>query len=88
MSRVARASLVMLFLLVAMTFVNTLEERQVFAALRTRLTGRGLSLRATFWKFSGEAGGTLGATITSAPRAASAARLSGDILAGRTQARR
>jgi Na+/H+ antiporter NhaD/arsenite permease-like protein len=39
----------MLFLLVAMTFVNTLEERQVFAALRSRLTGRGLSLRATFW---------------------------------------
>lgn len=39
----------MLFLLVAMTFVNTLEERQVFGALRARLTARGLSLRATFW---------------------------------------
>lgn len=39
----------MLFLLVAMTFVNTLEERGVFAALRSRLAGRGFNLRATFW---------------------------------------
>lgn len=39
----------MLFLLAAMTFVNTLEERQVFAALRAQLTGRGLSLRGIFW---------------------------------------
>ena len=39
----------MLFLLAAMTFVNTLEERHVFAALRSRLAGRGLSLRGIFW---------------------------------------
>jgi Na+/H+ antiporter NhaD/arsenite permease-like protein len=39
----------MLFLLAAMTFVNTLEERQVFAALRGRLAGRGYSLRRLFW---------------------------------------
>ena len=39
----------MLFLLAAMTFVNTLEERQVFAALRAQLAGRGLSLRRIFW---------------------------------------
>lgn len=39
----------MLFLLAAMTFVNTLEERQVFAVLRARLVGRGLSLRGVFW---------------------------------------
>ena len=39
----------MLFLLAAMTFVNTLEERQVFAALRARLSGRGYSLRRIFW---------------------------------------
>jgi Na+/H+ antiporter NhaD/arsenite permease-like protein len=39
----------MLFLLAAMTFVNTLEERQVFAALRARLAGRGYSLRRIFW---------------------------------------
>src|SRR4029079_12197702 len=35
----------MLFLLAAMTFVNTLEERQVFAALRAALAGRGFTLR-------------------------------------------
>jgi len=39
----------MLFLLAAMTFVNTLEERQVFAALRSALAGRGFSLRGIFW---------------------------------------
>jgi Na+/H+ antiporter NhaD/arsenite permease-like protein len=39
----------MLFLLSAMTFVNTLEERQVFAALRAKLAGRGFTLRGIFW---------------------------------------
>jgi Na+/H+ antiporter NhaD/arsenite permease-like protein len=39
----------MLFLLAAMTFVNTLEERQVFAALRARLASRGYSLRTIYW---------------------------------------
>jgi Na+/H+ antiporter NhaD/arsenite permease-like protein len=39
----------LLFLLAAMTFVNTLEERQVFAALRSWLIARHLSLRAIFW---------------------------------------
>src|SRR5688500_1803178 len=39
----------LLFLLAAMTFVNTLEERQVFAALRGWLIARRLSLRAIFW---------------------------------------
>jgi NhaD family Na+/H+ antiporter len=38
-----------LFLLVAMTYVNTMEERGLFAALRAWLVGRGLSLRALFW---------------------------------------
>jgi Na+/H+ antiporter NhaD/arsenite permease-like protein len=38
-----------LFLLVAMTYVNTLEERGLFDALRAWLVGRGLSLRALFW---------------------------------------
>jgi Na+/H+ antiporter NhaD/arsenite permease-like protein len=38
-----------LFLLVAMTYVNTLQERGVFDALRAWLVGRGLSLRALFW---------------------------------------
>ncbi|MCC6730616.1 MAG: sodium:proton antiporter NhaD [Chthonomonadales bacterium] len=38
-----------LFLLSAMTFVNTLEERQVFDALRGWLTRRGLTMRGIFW---------------------------------------
>jgi len=39
----------LLFLLAAMTFVNTLDERQVFAALRCWLLERELSLRSVFW---------------------------------------
>ncbi len=38
-----------LFLLVAMTFINAMEERQVFEALRTWLIRKGLSYRALFW---------------------------------------
>lgn len=39
----------MLFLLVAMTYVNTMEERLVFDALRVKLVSSGLSFRALFW---------------------------------------
>lgn len=39
----------LLFLLAAMTYVNTLQEREVFGALRDWLIGRGLTLRALFW---------------------------------------
>ncbi|WP_177433188.1 sodium:proton antiporter NhaD [Thiohalobacter thiocyanaticus] len=39
----------MLFLLVAMTYVNAMQERQVFDALRSWLLGRGLGLRKLFW---------------------------------------
>lgn len=39
----------MLFLLSAMTYINTMVERQIFAALRTRLVSLGLSFRAVFW---------------------------------------
>jgi Na+/H+ antiporter NhaD/arsenite permease-like protein len=39
----------LLFLLAAMTYVNTLQERNVFAALRSYLIARQLSLRAVFW---------------------------------------
>jgi Na+/H+ antiporter NhaD/arsenite permease-like protein len=39
----------LLFLVAAMTYVNTLEERQVFAALRSWLLARRLSLRSVFW---------------------------------------
>lgn len=38
-----------LFLLVAITYVNTLEERRVFDVLRVKLTGRKLSYRNLFW---------------------------------------
>ena len=38
-----------LFLLVAITYVNTLEERRVFDVLRARLVGLGLSYRQLFW---------------------------------------
>ncbi len=38
-----------LFLLVAITYVNTMEERRVFAALRDRLVGMNLSYRKLFW---------------------------------------
>ncbi|MDQ3811342.1 MAG: sodium:proton antiporter NhaD, partial [Chloroflexota bacterium] len=39
----------LLFLVPAMTFVNTLEDRGLFDALRVWLIERGLSLRALFW---------------------------------------
>ena len=37
-----------LFLLVAITYVNTLEERRAFEVLRAKLVGRGLSYRQLF----------------------------------------
>ena len=39
----------LLFLLVAMTYVNVLEERGVFQALRVWLVRQGLGYRALFW---------------------------------------
>lgn len=39
----------MLFLLSAMTFINTMSERNIFEALRARLVSLGLSLRSVFW---------------------------------------
>lgn len=38
-----------LFLLVAMTYINAMEERQVFEALRVRLVCAGYSFRKLFW---------------------------------------
>ncbi|HSH29910.1 MAG TPA: sodium:proton antiporter NhaD, partial [Thiohalobacter sp.] len=43
----------MLFLLVAMTYVNAMHERRVFDALRAWLQGRGLGLRKLFWLTGG-----------------------------------
>lgn len=39
----------LLFLLSAMTFINTMGERNIFEALRTGLVSLGLSLRGVFW---------------------------------------
>jgi len=39
----------LLFLLSAMTYINALEERNVFQALRSWLVSRGFSLRIIFW---------------------------------------
>lgn len=39
----------LLFLLAAVTYVNTMEERQVFDAMRAWLVGRRVTLRALFW---------------------------------------
>ncbi len=38
-----------LFLLAAMTYVNAMDERQVFEALRTRLVRRGFGYHSLFW---------------------------------------
>ncbi len=38
-----------LFLLVAMTYINAMDERNVFQALRSWLVTRGFSLRSIFW---------------------------------------
>ena len=43
----------MLFLVVAITYVNTMQERRVFDALRTRLVNLGLSYRQLFWLVGG-----------------------------------
>ena len=39
----------LLFLLSAMTFINTMQERRVFQALRARLVSSGMSFRSIFW---------------------------------------
>ncbi|RKZ95380.1 MAG: sodium:proton antiporter, partial [Gammaproteobacteria bacterium] len=39
----------LLFLLAAMTYINALEERNVFDALRAWLVSRGYSLKRVFW---------------------------------------
>ncbi|MEP6890545.1 MAG: sodium:proton antiporter NhaD [Nitrospirota bacterium] len=39
----------LLFLLSAMTFINTMVERNIFTALQTRLVSFGLTFRAVFW---------------------------------------
>lgn len=38
-----------LFLFVAISYVNTMEERRIFDALRDRLVGRGMTYRQIFW---------------------------------------
>lgn len=43
----------MLFLVVAITYVNTMQERRIFEALRSRLVNLGLSYRQLFWLVGG-----------------------------------
>jgi NhaD family Na+/H+ antiporter len=43
----------LLFLLVAMTYINAMEERNVFQALRSWLVSRGFSLRMVYWLTGG-----------------------------------
>lgn len=43
----------MLFLLVAMTYINAMEERYVFEALRSWLIRKGFSLKTLFWVTGG-----------------------------------
>lgn len=43
----------MLFLIVAITYVNTMQERRVFDALRTKLTNLNLSYKQLFWLIGG-----------------------------------
>ncbi|MGD9806694.1 MAG: sodium:proton antiporter NhaD [Hyphomicrobiaceae bacterium] len=43
----------MLFLVVAITYVNTMQERRVFDALRSRLVNLQLSYRQLFWLIGG-----------------------------------
>ncbi|MEN8140959.1 MAG: sodium:proton antiporter NhaD [Thermodesulfobacteriota bacterium] len=38
-----------LFLLAAMTYINAMDERNVFQALRSWMVGKGFSLRTIFW---------------------------------------
>jgi len=39
----------MLFLLVVMTYINAMNERRAFAALRTWVAERGYTYRSLFW---------------------------------------
>jgi len=43
----------MLFLIVAITYVNTMQERRVFDALRSKLTNLNLSYKQLFWLIGG-----------------------------------
>ncbi len=49
MEMIADYGALLLFLLVAITYVNTLEERRAFDMLRARLVARGFSYRRLFW---------------------------------------
>ena len=39
----------LLFLLVAMTYINAMEERRLFDALQAWMVGKGFSFRSLFW---------------------------------------
>ncbi|MFA0698212.1 sodium:proton antiporter NhaD, partial [Vibrio sp. 10N.222.49.C9] len=39
----------LLFLLVAMTYISAMEERRLFDALQAWMVGKGFNLRSLFW---------------------------------------
>lgn len=50
---IAEIGALFFFLLAAMTYINTLDERNVFKALRTWLLNKGLGFRQLFWAMGG-----------------------------------
>ena len=51
--RIGEIGALFFFLLAAMTYINTLDERNVFKALRTWLLNRGFGFRKLFWATGG-----------------------------------
>ena len=49
MHNISEYAELLLFLLVAMTYINSMDERNVFQALRSWLVSKGFSLRVVFW---------------------------------------
>jgi len=49
MHNISEYAELLLFLLCAMTYINSMDERNVFQALRSWLVSRGFSLRIVFW---------------------------------------
>ena len=49
MNNISEYAELFLFLLVAMTYINSMDERNVFQALRSWLVSKGFSLRVVFW---------------------------------------
>jgi Na+/H+ antiporter NhaD/arsenite permease-like protein len=46
---IAEYGSLMLFLLAAMTYISTLQERRVFDTMRSKMVAAGMSMRQIFW---------------------------------------